>query len=158
MVKFLIKKFDIDEVKDNNDNISDMENIQPSEENSISIDIKIKKSSNKNIKIGKYLFDEETLTRASIVKLSKLGYKVKEITKILKINRKLAWKWFNYDKINAKGFRKSKFTGEEKKFLCDQVEGKVTGKEGPSSRLLHREFYDTFKKTISHSSINNILN
>ena len=73
MVKFLIKKFDIDEVKDNNDNISDMENIQPSEENSISIDIKIKKSSNKNIKIGKYLFDEETLTRASKVKLSKLG-------------------------------------------------------------------------------------
>ena len=41
------------------------------------------------------------------------------------------WKWFNYDKINAKGLRKSKLTGEEKKFLCVQVWGKVTGKEGP---------------------------
>ena len=130
---------------------------QPNEENSVPIDINIKKSS-KNIKIGKYIFDEETLTRASIVKLSKLGYKIKEITKILKISRMLAWKWFNFKKYEGKGSRKPKFNSNEKEFLCNKVEGKITGKDGASSRLLQKEFYQKFNKTISHTTINTILN
>ena len=42
-----------------------------------------------------------------MVKLAKLVHKIKE-KKIFKINRKLTWKQYNYDKNDAKGFRKSK--------------------------------------------------
>ena len=120
----------------------------------ISINIKIKEK----IKIGKTIFDEDLLTRAAIVKLSKLKYTVWEITKILNISRKLAWKWANYTNFEGKGHRRSKFNDEEKKFLCEKAIGKITGKDGVSSRNLKKEFYKKFNKKISHSSINNILN
>ena len=86
MVKFVVKNTEIDE--NSGENVIKFNNA-----NSISIYIKIKKSYKKDIKIVKYLFDDETLTRASIVKLALLGYKIKEITKLLKINRRLALKW-----------------------------------------------------------------
>ena len=78
----------------------------------------------KNIKIGKYIFDEETLTRTTIVKLAKLKYKIKDITKILHTNRRLAWKWSNFDKVITKGFRKSKFSQEEKNIYAIKLKGK----------------------------------
>ena len=73
------------------------------------------------------------------MKLKQLGYKIKEITKILKISRNLAWKWYYYEKHEGKGERKSKFSSEEKKFLCDKVERKITGNDGASSRLLTKK-------------------
>ena len=63
------------------------------------IDIKITKIPNKSIRIGKFTFDETTITRIAIVKLASIGYKIKEISKILKISRMLEWKWKNYDKF-----------------------------------------------------------
>ena len=45
---------------------------------------------NEKIKIGNKLFDEQTLTRCSIVKLSLLGYKIKQISETLKIKSSLA--------------------------------------------------------------------
>ena len=78
------------------------------------IDIKITKIPNKSIRIGKFTFDETTITRIAIVKLASIGYKIKEISKILKISRMLEWKWKNYDKFKGKGDRKSKFNDEEK--------------------------------------------
>ena len=110
------------------------------------------------VAVYKTIFDEDLLTRAAIVKLSKLKYTVWEITKILNISRKLAWKWANYTNFEGKGHRRSKFNDEEKKFLCEKAIGKITGKDGVSSRNLKKEFYEKFNKKISHSSINNILN
>ena len=70
----------------------------------------------------------------------------------------LAWKWKNYNKFEGKGKRKSKFTEEEKQYLCNKVDGKITGKEGVSSRALRKDFFDKFNKSISHSTINTIIN
>jgi len=113
---------------------------------------------NQKIKIGNKLFDEQTLTRCSIVKLSLLGYKIKQISKILKIKSSLAWKWSHFDNFYGKGFRKSKFTENEKEFLCKQAEGKIAGLGGASSRDLQKVFKEKFHKSISHTSVNTILN
>ena len=113
---------------------------------------------NQKIKIGNKLFDEQTLTRCLIVKLSLLGYKIKQISKILKIKSSLVWKWSHFDNFYGKGFRKSKFTENEKEFLCKQAEGKIAGLGGASSRDLQKVFKEKFHKSISHTSVNTILN
>ena len=159
MVKFVLTKVKKDNSKSFDSKEIDENNSVSNDENSFSINIKINKKENKkNIKIGKYIYDDNTMTRVAIVKLKNLGYKIKDITKILKISRMLAWKWYYYEKYEGKGTRKSKFSSDEKKFLCNKVEGKITGKDGASSRSLTKEFYDVFKKSISHTSVNNILN
>ena len=155
MVKFFVIK------EENNNPEKDLSNPNNSDSNvddNQPINIQINLTKAKVIKVGKYLFDDETLTRASIVKLTKLGYKIKEITKILKISRMLAWKWFNFEKFRGKGTRNPKFSKSEKKFLCDKADGKMTGKDGASSRNLQKEFFQEFKKPISHSTVNTILN
>ena len=113
---------------------------------------------NEKIKIGNKLFDEQTLTRCSIVKLSLLGYKIKQINKILKIKSSLAWKWSHFNNFYGKGYRKSKFTENEKEFLCKQAEGKIAGLGGASSRDLEKIFKEKFNKNISHTTVNTILN
>ena len=143
MEKFLISK---EESKDCSHDDLDKDENDSNSDDSLPVEITIKKTINKNIRIGKYSFDEETLTRASIVKLAKLGYKIKQISKILRINRNIAWKWYNFERCKGKGTRKPKFTTEEKKFLCEKVEGKVIGKDEASSRALQKEFYEKFKK------------
>ena len=110
------------------------------------------------IKIGKKIFDEQTLTRCAIVKLTLLGYKINEISSILKIKPSLAWKWNHFEKFYGKGKRKSKFTEDEKDFLCKQAEGKITGLGEASSRELKRIFKEKFNKNISHTTVNSILN
>ena len=62
------------------------------------------------------------------------------------INRNIIWKWYNFERYKGKGTRKPKFTTEEKKFLCEKVEGKVAGKDEASSLALQKEFYEKFKK------------
>ena len=150
MVKFIVQKEECSE-----ESISNNSN-QPSDD--FSINIQISKRNIKNVKIGKFSFDEDTITRVSIVKLSSLGYKIKEIAKLLKISRMLAWKWAHWDKYKGKGNRKSKFTEDEKRYLCNKVDGKITGKEGISSRALKKDFFEKFNKNICHSTINTILN
>ena len=147
MVKFITSnKINVEPKKSNNSNEID---------DSISIDIKIKKQP---IKIGKYSFDENTITRVSIVKLKQLGYTITKIAKILKISKMYAWKWSNYGRFQGKGFRKSKFSQEEKEYLCNTANGKITGKDEVSSRQLQKTFYSTFGKNISHTTVNTILN
>ena len=124
----------------------------------ISIDIKIPQNKPKKIKIGKNYYDNHTLTRLAIVKLSQLSYNCMKICSILKTPRMLNWKWMNYKKFGTKGTRIGKFIDEEKKFLCNRVNGKIVGKEASSSRRLAIDFYEKYNKTISHSTINNILN
>ena len=124
----------------------------------ISINITIPQNQPEKIKVGKNYYDNHTLTRLAIVKLSQLGYNCMRICSILKSPRMLTWKWMNYTKFEAKGTRRSKFNDEEKEFLCNKVKGKIVGKEASSSRRLATDFYEKYNKTISHSTINNILN
>ena len=151
MVKFQITKIIYDNIK-NKDNSFDESNLEDDIQYNINIKIKEK------LRIGKYLFDDDTMTRVSIVKLSKLGYSINKISKILNISRMFAWKWVNYEKFQSKGFRKSKFTEEEKQFLCNKANGKTTIKDGASTRNLKKEFFQQFNKNISHQTVNNIIN
>ena len=68
------------------------------------------------------------------------------------------WKWSNYEKFQGKGCRKPKFSDEDKEFLCNKANGKTTIKDGASTRSLKKHFYDKYKKTISHTTVGNILN
>ncbi len=73
----MVKYFEI--IKDKNkkketDNRAlprNFENSDSDTNNDFEINIKIKKKKNKDIKIGKQIFDEEIITRVSIVKLSR---------------------------------------------------------------------------------------
>ena len=176
MEKFKIikdtKKFEKDAIKNENENKKD-ENLNIQINSSIKDNIINEEQQdtegkekdddfNVNIKgkfkIGKKLFDEMTITRCAIVKLSILGYKIKKISEILQIKPSLAWKWSHFERFKGKGERKSKFTEEEKKFLCKQADGKISDLEGASSRKLKELFSEKFNKKISHTTINSILN
>ena len=117
MVKFSISK---EEPKECSKVYSDKDENESNLEDSLPIKITIRKTINKNVRIGKYSFDEETLTRALNVRLANLRHTVNQISKILRISRNLAWKWYNFDKFKGKGTRKPKFSEEEKKFLRDK--------------------------------------
>ena len=130
MVKFITSSKINVELKKNNDS--------KEIDDSISIDIKIKRQP---IKIGKYSFDENTITRVSIVKLKQLGYTITQIAKILKISKMYAWKWSNYDRFQGKGFRKSKFSQEEKEYLCNTANGKITGKDEVSLKAITKNIF-----------------
>ena len=67
MAKFLISK---EERKDCSHDDLDKDENGSNSDDSLPVEITIKKSITKNIRIGKYSFDEETLTRAAIVKLA----------------------------------------------------------------------------------------
>ncbi len=41
----------------------------------------------------------------------------------------LTWKWMNYKKFDGKGYRLSKFSDGQKKYLCNKVKGKIVGKD-----------------------------
>lgn len=123
-----------------------------------SININVKPCKTEKFKIGKKYYDEQTLTRLAIVKLSKLGYNCKKICKILRTSRMLTWKWMNYKKFEGKGCRLSKFSEEQKEYLCNKVKGKIVGKEGSSSRRLSNDFFKKYNQKISHSTVNYILN
>ena len=140
-------------IKDNIIN-EDQKDIIEEEEKDDDFNINIKGK----FKIGKKSFDDMTLTRCAIVKLSILGYKIKKICEILKIKPSLAWKWSHFERFKGKGERKSKFSEEEKKFLCNHADGKISDLEGASSRKLKEIFSEQFNKKISHTTVNSILN
>ena len=149
MVKFKIEKENDLIESEKNSNESDLD---------ISININIKPSKPDKIKIWKKYYDEQTLTRLAIVKLSKLGNNCVRISKILKTSRMLTWKWMNYKKFEGKGYRLSKFSDEQKEYLCNKVKVKIVGKDGSSSRRLTKDFFEKYNTKISHSTVNNILN
>ena len=149
MVKFKIEEDKAPIKSDEEFNDSDLD---------ISIKINIKPGKSEKIKIGKKYYDEQTLTRLAIVKLSKLNYSCLKICKILHTSRMLTWKWMNYKKFEGKGCRVSKFNDEQKEYLCNKVKGKIVGKDGSSSRRLTKDFFEKYHKKISHSTVNNILN
>ena len=155
MAKFVVQNF-----VNINENNFDKDNGSFNYEDYNDAEFIINNASNQKrlFKIGKYTLDEETLTRASIVKLTLLNYSVKDITKLLKISRNLAWKWAHYEKFEAIGKRKCKYNEEERDFLRKKTEGKIIGIEAPSSRELKKNFYEEFNKNISHTTINTILN
>ena len=95
---------------------------------------------------------------AAIVKLTLLKYPIKEITKILKVSRMLAWKWAHFENYEATGKRKTKLDYNEQQFLLKKTEGKIVGIDAPSSRELKKEFFEEYNKNISHTTINNFLN
>ena len=53
--------------------------------------------------------------------------------------------------------RPSKFTNEQKEYICNSSEGKLTIINKVSTRNLASDFEKVFKKSISKSTISNIL-
>ena len=154
MSKFIVTNFyniNNNHPENNNDLISNISD-DYLDESIIKINVKRK------FKIGKYILDEETITRAAIVKLTLLKKSIKEISELLGISRSLAWKWAHFENFEAIGERKKKFNEEERLFLRKKTEGKIIGIDAPSSRELKKDFQKTFNKDISQTTVNNILN
>ena len=153
MAKFIVHKmFNNNEINEEQNN--ELSILEEEDNEQIIINNKVKIF----FKIGKHTLDEQTLTRASIVKLTLLNYPIKEITKLLKISRSLACKWAHYEKKESTGKRHSKFNEAERQYLLKKTQGKIIGIDEPSSRDLKKEFFEEFNKNISHTTINNILN
>ena len=78
MAKFIVHKmFNNNEINEEQNN--ELSILEEEDNEQIIINNKVKRF----FKIGKHTLDEQTLTRASIVKLTLLNYKIKEITKLL---------------------------------------------------------------------------
>ena len=108
--------------------------------------------------IGNKTYDENTLNRITIVRLTQLGYSHAEIRKILRVKKSLVSKWMNYEKrIPKKMGRPKKFSEEQKNFIYGESEGKLTILNKSSSRNISRKFKEKFNQSISKSSVNNIL-
>ena len=115
-------------------------------------------SKKKFTRIGNKLYDEDTLNRITIVRLSQVGVPSPQIRKLLKVSRSLVSKWVNYKKREQKKMgRPSKFTKEQKEYICNSSEGKLTIINKVSTRNLASDFEKVFKKSISKSTISNIL-
>ena len=59
-------------------------------------------SKKKFTRIGNKLYDEDTLNRITIVRLSQVGVPSPQIRKLLKVSRSLVSKWVNYKKREQK--------------------------------------------------------
>ena len=130
MSKFIVTNiYNINNNHQENNNNDIISNISEDSIDESIIKIKVKRK----FKIGKYILDEKTITRAAIVKLTLLKKSIKEISELLDISRSLAWKWAHFENFEAKGKRKKKFNDEERQFLCKKTEGKIIGIDAPSS-------------------------
>ena len=112
----------------------------------------------KYTRIGNKLYDEDTLNRITIVRLTQVGVPPKQIRELLKVSRALVSKWVNYKKREPKKMgRPPKFTEEQKEYLFNKSEGKLTVLNKVSTRNLALDFKREFKTSISKSTVNNIL-
>ena len=112
----------------------------------------------KYTRIGNKVYDEDTLNRITIVRLTQVGVPPKQIRSLLKVSRALVSKWVNYDKRKPKKMgRPPKFTQEQKEYLFNKSEGKLTVINKVSTRNLALDFEKEFKKSIGKSTVNNIL-
>ena len=87
--------------------------------------ISLEENENKKTLIGNKEYDEDTLNRITIVRLTQKGVSKSEIKKILGVSRALVSKWANYQKksqnqwVDLQNFRKSK-----KNLFIKQQKGK----------------------------------
>jgi len=109
-------------------------------------------------RIGNKFYDEDTMNRITIVRLTQVGIEPSKIRKMLKISRSLLSKWVNYAKRPMKKMgRPPKFNTEHKNFLYESAEGKLTIINKVSSRNLAVKFEEEFGKKISYSYVNKLL-
>ena len=109
-------------------------------------------------RIGNKLYDEHTLNRITIVRLTQLGIPPSIIKNMLKISGALLYKWTNYDKRKPKKMgRPLKFDKEQLDFIYKTSEGKLTIENKVSSRDIAAKFYKKFNKKISYSYICKLL-
>ena len=75
---------------ENNDGYNEEieENLEKSDENN---------ERKKKTRIGNKIYDEDTLNRITIVRLTQLGVKPTEINRMLKVSKSLLYKWVNND-------------------------------------------------------------
>ena len=115
-------------------------------------------NSQKFTRIGNKLYDEHTLNRITIVRLTQIGIPPSLIKKMLNISGALLYKWKNYDKRTPKKMgRPLKFEQEEIDFIYNESEGKLTIENKASSRDIAAKFYKKFNKKISHSYVCKLL-
>ena len=109
-------------------------------------------------RIGNKFYDEHTLNRITIVRLTQLGIPPTVIKNMLKVSRDLLYKWTNYDKRKPKKMgRPLKFEKEHLDFIYQTSEGKLTIENKVSSRDIAAKFYRKFNKRISHSYVCKLL-
>ena len=109
-------------------------------------------------RIGNKLYDEHTLNRITIVRLTQIGIPPSLIKRMLNISGALLYKWKNYDKRTPKKMgRPLKFDQEQIDFIYNESEGKLTIENKASSRDIAAKFYKKFNKKISHSYICKLL-
>ena len=77
---------------------------------------------------------------------------------MLGVSRALVSKWANYQKRNPKTMgRPPKFSEEQKEFIYQTAEGKMTIINKVSARNIAFQFSNKFNETISKSSVKNFL-
>ena len=130
---------------------------ESSEEDMESISMKESKEI-KRTKIGNKEYDEDTMNRITIVRLTQVGMKPEEIKKILNVSRSLLWKWVHYDqRVPKKMGRPKKFNEEQLDFIYKNAEGKLTISNRASSRNIATKFFEEYHEQISNSYICKIL-
>ena len=108
--------------------------------------------------IGNETYDEDTLNRITIVRLTQVCLSHAEIKKILGVKKWLVSKWMKYEKRVPKNMgRLKKFSEDQKKFIYGESEGKLTILNKSSSRNIAKKFNEKFNQTISKSTVNNLL-
>ena len=113
---------------------------ESSEEDMESISMKESKEI-KRTKIGNKEYDEDTMNRITIVRLTQVGMKPEEIKKILNVSRSLLWKWVHYDqRVPKKMGRPKKFNEEQLDFIYKNAEGKLTISNRASSSNIEKIF------------------
>ena len=141
MAKFIVQNFfNIEENNEENDN--ELSILEEEEDNQIIINNKVKSF----FKIGKHTLDEQTLTRASIVKLTILKYSIKEIAKLLKISHSLAWKWAHYENNESICKRKTRINEEKGNIYLKRLRVKLLELIHPLQGIYKKNFLKNSKK------------
>ena len=114
--------------------------------------------SKKMTRIGNKLYDEHTLNRITIVRLTQLGIPPSVIKNMLKVSGALLYKWVNFNKREVKKMgRPTKFEQEELDFIYKTSEGKLTVENKVSSSNIAAKFFKKFNKKISYSYVCKLL-
>ena len=105
-------------------------------------------------RIGNHIYVRDTLNRVTIVRLTQIGLLQIEIRRLLKVSKPLVSKWANYDKMEQKKKgRPEKFTEEEKNFIYNTSEGKLTVINKTSSRNISNFLINLIKQLVKAQSI-----
>ena len=122
------------------------------------ISLEEQRENNKKTRIGNKIYDEDTLNRITIVRLTQVGIKPKEIKAMLNISKSMLYKWVNYEKMKPKKMgRPPKFQELHKDFIYKTSEGKLTVSNKVSSRNIAAKFSSEFNKSISYSYVCKLL-